>query len=92
MTIHIKRGTATKQQELADELAAARRHLERRAEANNIVADWRDELRRRLARTNLKAELIGIPADEHDALVNEVAEFKRLCAALGWSPQGRRRL
>jgi hypothetical protein len=39
----------------------------------------------------LKAELIGMHADEHDALVAEVQEYKRLCAALNWSPSGRGR-
>ena len=38
----------------------------------------------------LKFELIGFNAAEHDALVDEVNEYKRLCAAVGWSP-GRRR-
>jgi hypothetical protein len=86
----INNPSRNEQQTLAD-LARARQHLEWRAEANDIVADWRDELRKRVARTSLKAELIGISAEEHDALVDEVAEFKRFCAAVGWLPAGRRR-
>jgi hypothetical protein len=74
---------------LVKELAAARQHLEMRAEANEVIAAWRDELRVRMARSRLKAELIGIDDEEHDALVAEVGEFKRLCAALRWT--GRRR-
>ena len=90
MTVHVKRPSVAEQQDLADELAAARRHLEHRAEANEIIAQWRDELRARIARGRLKFELIGFNAAEHDALVDEVNEYKRLCAAVGWSP-GRRR-
>ena len=82
---------ATKAQHLLTELAAARQHLEHRAEANIIIAEYRDELRRRIQRANLKAELIGITAEEHDAIVAEVDEFKRLCRALGWSTAGGRR-
>ena len=82
---------APKAQHLLTELAAARQHLERRGEANIVIGEWRDELRRRIARTNLKAELIGITAEEHDAIVAEVDKFKRLCRALGWSMAARRR-
>ena len=79
------------QKQMLDELAAARRHLELRAEANEVIAAWRDELAVRIARIRLKAELIGIDDDEHDALVAEVAEYKRLCRAIDWSPAGSRR-
>jgi hypothetical protein len=77
--------TPKEQGHLAAELKAARQHLERRAEANAIIAQWRDELRHRLARARLKFELIGIPSEEHDAIVAEVSQFKRLCRALGWT-------
>ena len=90
MTMHVKRRAEPERREqLLDELAAARQHLEMRAEANEVIAAWRDELRVRIARSRLKAELIGIDDNEHDALVAEVGEFKRLCTALGWT--GRRR-
>lgn len=82
--------TSTEQREqLAEDLASVCRHLEYRGEANIFIAEWRDELRRRIRRLNLKAELIGITVEEHDAIVAEVAEFKRLCRALGWAPSGR---
>jgi hypothetical protein len=77
-------------QALLDDLAAARQHLEYRGEANIVIAEWRDELRTRIRRNRLRQELIGLPDEEHDALVHEVAEYKRLCAAIGWSPAGRR--
>jgi hypothetical protein len=79
------------QEQAANDLAAARVHLERRAAANIIICRWKDELRIKLARARLKHELIGLHSDEHDALADEVATFKRLCAAIGWSPSGRRR-
>lgn len=77
------------QEQLDAELAAVRKHLERRAEANQIISSWRDELRAKLARARLKHELIGLHSEEHDCLVAEVGDFKRLCRALGWSPSGR---
>jgi hypothetical protein len=72
------------QEQLAAELAAVRKHLEQRAEANQIISSWRDELRAKLARARLKHELIGLHSEEHDCLVAEVGDFKRLCRALGW--------
>jgi hypothetical protein len=79
------------QARLLAELAAARRHLEYRGEANRVIAQWRDELRRRIQRADLEAELIGLDEVEHQALRDEVRRYKRLCAALGWSPSGRGR-
>ena len=77
--------TSTERQEqLAAELAAVRKHLEHRAEANLVISQWRDELRTRLARARLKYELIGLEDEEHAALVAEVHDFKRLCRILGW--------
>jgi hypothetical protein len=68
-----------------------RAQLEQRADAYRIIADWRDELQKRVERITLTAELIGITDDEHYALVDEVDNYKRVCAALGWSPSGTRR-
>jgi hypothetical protein len=79
------------QAKLADELASVRRHLEHRAATNAIISEWRDELQTRIRRNQLRYELIGLSADEHDQLVNEVGEFKHLCRVLSWSPAGRRR-
>jgi hypothetical protein len=78
-------------QTLVDELARAREHLERRAEANIVISEWRDELRRRIQRADLEAELIGLDEVEHQALHDEVQRYKRLCRAIDWSPAGRRR-
>lgn len=92
MTAHTKvAGAAPAGQTLVDELARAREHLERRAEANHIICQWRDELRTKIRRNQLRFELIGLCPDEHEQLVNEVAEYKRLCRAIDWSPAGRRR-
>jgi len=78
--------TSTEHQEqLAAELAALRQHLERRTEANTVIAEWHDELRVRIARARLKFELIGLDTDKHEALVSEVADFKRVCRAIGWT-------
>ena len=41
-------------QHLLSELAAAREHLEYRAEANDVIAQWRDELRTRICRNRLR--------------------------------------
>src|SRR6478672_3980719 len=82
---------ASSPKQLVAELARARHHLERRAEANLIISEWRDELRRRIQRADLEAEFIGLDADEHQALHDEVQRYKRVCRALGWSPAGRRR-
>ena len=69
----------------AAELAAVRKHLEHRAEANLVISQWRYELRTRLARARLKDQkLIGLHDEEHAALVAEVHDFKRLCRILGW--------
>lgn len=82
--------TEHQEQDLVAELAAARRHLEYRGEANIVIAEWRDELLKRIRRNRLRQELIGLPDEEHDAIVAEVGEYKRLCAAISWSPAGRR--
>ena len=81
--------TDAEKQAIRDELAAARRHLERRAQANHVMILWRDELRARLARADLCIELIGLPDGEHDALRDDVAAFTRCCRALGWYPNSR---
>ncbi len=70
--------------ELLRKLEAARQRLDRRTAALGIITAWRNELRVRLARAELQLELTGLPDEEQDALVAEVAEFKRLCRILGW--------
>jgi len=73
-------------QDLIDDLARARLHLERRTEDLTIIADWRDDLMVRIARARLRAERIGLPSDEQQALEAEVADFVRYCRVLGWNP------
>jgi hypothetical protein len=91
MTAHTKVDGAGSAGARLDELAAVRKHLEYRGEANIVIAEWRDELRKRIRRNRLRQELIGLPDEEHDAIVAEVGEYRRLCAAIGWSPSRRRR-
>ena len=81
---------AQAQTKLEAELAAARQHLEIRGAANLVISQWRDELRRRVQRLELTAELIGVDADEEAALRADVERYKRACRALRWSPSGRR--
>jgi len=76
-------------QQLLRKLEAALQRLDRRTEALGIIATWRDELCERLAKAELRFELVGLPDEEQVALVAEVRDFKRLCRALGWT--GRRR-
>jgi hypothetical protein len=87
----VKPNAGIAQEQLADELARARDHLEIRGVANLIIAEWRDELCRRAQRMELAAELIGVDADEEAALREEVQRYKRTCLALHWSPSARRR-
>jgi hypothetical protein len=87
---HLNSEIRPDKQALLDELARVREHLERRAAANEIISLWRDELRVRAQRMHLVAELVGVSAEEQDALHDEVQRYKRTCRALNWSPSGRR--
>ena len=75
------------QPRLRDELAAARQHLESRARNNEVMIAWRDELQRRIARSQLRFEAIGLHTDEQNALQAEVDEFRRVAAYLNWRPR-----
>ena len=79
---------ASKQQ-LLRQLEAARQQLDRRTEALEIIAAWRDELRVRLARAELRAELIGLHGEEQHALAVEVNAFRRCCRGSVWPTRGR---
>jgi hypothetical protein len=70
---------------LVRQLEAAPQHLDRRTEALKIVAAWRDSLRERLARAELRFQLIGFDPAEQDRLAKEVHDFKRVCRCLVWS-------
>jgi hypothetical protein len=76
------------QKQLLSELAAARRHLERRAYATVTMLDWKVELQRRIAIAESRFEAIGLDADEQHALQAEVDEFRRVARYLCWT--GRR--
>lgn len=78
-------------EQVAADLAAARAHLEKRAQSNRIISSWRDCLRQKIERANLTAELVGLSEQEHDDLRGEVDRFKRVCRALSSDPSGRRR-
>ena len=66
------------------QLEAAPQRLDRHVATLEIIAAWRDELRKRLARAELADANVDI-----DGLADEVALFKRLCRAIGWT--GRKR-
>jgi hypothetical protein len=51
-----------------------------------IVADEMESLRRRIASTLLRFEMIGIADDEVEELKLAVEVFKRLCECLAWRP------
>ena len=48
----------------------------------SIIADWKQDLRARLRRAQLRHELIGLDPEEIVQLGTEAAEFGRLCAVL----------
>jgi hypothetical protein len=48
----------------------------------SIIADWREDLSTRIARAQLRHELIGLSSEEIAALGDETRDFKRLCAVL----------
>jgi hypothetical protein len=47
-----------------------------------VIADWRDELQRKLDRAVLRLELCGLAPEEQDQLRKEVVAFTSLCRAL----------
>jgi hypothetical protein len=48
------------------------------------IADWRDDLRSRIARATLRFDLIGLDSSEQQELEAEVQEFKRVCRGLSF--------
>jgi hypothetical protein len=82
---------ADSKNQLLTELAAARRHLKNRTHNLEGICAWRDELRVRLARSQLRMELIGLSDEEQQRLVEEIDDYRRCCRALNWSPSGRGR-
>jgi hypothetical protein len=70
---------------LLAQLEAARVRLDKRTDTLNIIADQRDDLRRRIAYAKLRFQLVGIDPDEIEQLQAEVAEFKRVCRTLAWT-------
>jgi hypothetical protein len=50
--------------------------------ALEVIADWRDELVRKLRRAKLRFELCGLDAEEQEQLTQEVFAFISLCRAL----------
>jgi hypothetical protein len=68
----------------ASNLLRARQRLDRRTEALEVIANWRDELRERIARAKLRFELVGLDNEEQQALVAEICDFKRICRCLAW--------
>jgi len=69
-------------QALLDELAEARRHLERRTFVNETMCNWRDELQCRITREELRVEACGF--DAPISLSDEIAHFRRTCSYFGW--------
>jgi len=47
-----------------------------------VIADWQDDLTRRIRRARLQYDLVGLPPEEIVALSAEKEAFKRACAAL----------
>jgi hypothetical protein len=65
-------------------LREAKRDLDARTDTIEIIADWRDDLLIRIARAQIRFELIGLDDIEQDQLVAEVEEFKRACRCIAW--------
>jgi hypothetical protein len=55
------------------------------------MADWREELEARIARTSVRFETDGIDAAEFEALSVEVRFFREACDALADSIRPRRK-
>ena len=47
-----------------------------------VIADWGDELRRKLDRASLRFDLCGLDAEEQEQLTQEVFAFTSLCRAV----------
>lgn len=60
---------------------------ERLIETLTIIADWKDELRKKQARMLLRMELIGVEEDEIDQRRAEFRELERCIRVLAWRPE-----
>lgn len=69
--------------QLVDEYRLARDRLNRGVDTLEDVADWKDDLRARIAQRELIFELVDFDAP-FDDLAAEVEAFKRVCRALKW--------
>ena len=58
--------------------------VDRLTDTLEIIADWQDDLRSRIARGTLRFELIGFDPEEQAALEAEAQEFKRVCRGLSF--------
>jgi hypothetical protein len=47
-----------------------------------VIADWRDDLVRKICRVELRFELCGLDGQEQEQLTQEVFAFTSLCRAL----------
>src|SRR5262245_31314499 len=64
-------------------LASQRPRLDRLTDDLAAIADWKDELQRKIRLAQLKFELIDcFDTDEQDAIEAEVHAFKQVCARL----------
>ena len=65
----------------ADEFGKSK--LERLTDDLAAIADWKDELRRKIRLAHLKFELVDcFDSEEQDELAAEVKAFKEVCARL----------
>ena len=68
---------------LVDQYRAAREQLDRGVDTLQIIADWKDDLRARIARRQLVFELLDYDVP-YDDLVDQGQTFKRVCRGLAW--------
>ena len=69
--------------DLVAQLNAARDQLDRNTDTLSLLADIQDDLRYRIRYRQLRMEAIDADTPIDD-LVEEIAEFKRICAYLAW--------
>jgi hypothetical protein len=55
----------------------------RSLDALEVIADWKEDLLRRIRRRQLIYELVTV-AGEQDRLIDEVQTIKRVCKCFGW--------
>jgi hypothetical protein len=69
--------------DLVAQLNAARDQLDRNTDTLSLLADIRDDLLYRIRYRQLRMEAIDADTPIDD-LVEEIVEFKRICAYLAW--------